>query len=250
VTTLARFQTYDDVVAGLATLESRFQQANDRRCVFASLYGVVSSALRDRVRAGAFADTEWVHRYGVAFANLYLDALEHDEAGRSSAVPSAWRLCFAAARRSDGLVLQDMLLGVNAHINHDLPFALRQVSIDPDRDRRYQDHAAVNAVLASVVEKATTRLAELYAPGLATMDECAGQLDEWLSLFSIEVARDSAWESAVALANARTDLERGLAASLIGSRAALMARLLLAPTLNPAAVSACRRLEQGLRWPF
>jgi hypothetical protein len=145
-------------------------------------------------------------------------------------------------------VLQDMLLGVNAHVNHDLPLALDRVSIDPDRSGRRQDHDAVNAVLGEVTDRATQRLAGLYAPGLMTLDECAGQLDELLSQFSLQTARDSAWESALALANARAPIERDLTARLVATRAAVLARLLLAPSSNAMFMSVCRRLEQGPQW--
>jgi hypothetical protein len=239
------YRTLDEVVEGLASWERRFRERGDRRAVFATLYGIVSAEMRSRVAQGAFSDPEWVHRYAVAFANLYRDALEHDEHGRTTVVPKAWRLCFDAARTGTGLVLQDLLLGVNAHVNNDLPVALSNVSIEPDRAARYRDHTAVNAVLGAVTERATQRIAALYAPGVSMLDDCAGQLDELLSLFSLDIARESAWESAVSLANARSALERRLAATLIGSRAAVMARLLLAPTAHPRVLDACRRLEQG-----
>ena len=216
--------------------------------MFLTLYGIVSSEMRDRVNQRAFADPEWVHRYAVAFANLYLHALEEYDAGRLGNVPKAWRLCFDAAKAGKGLVLQDMLLGVNAHVNSDLPFALSAVSIDPDRELRYRDHSAVNEVLGSVTERATAKLAALYAPGLTHMDDCAGELDEMASSFSLQVARDSAWESAVALANARNGAERALVSKLIGSRATVLARLLLAPSLSPATLAACARLERDSTW--
>jgi hypothetical protein len=69
-----------------------------------------------------------------------------------------------------------------------------------------------------------------------------------ISLFSLHVARDSAWESAVALANARSVFERELAAKLISSRAAVLARLLLASSRNPLFTAACRRAEEGSTW--
>jgi hypothetical protein len=242
------YRTLDDVVDAFATLELRYRQLGDRRAIFLTLYGVVSAEMRDRVRARAFADNEWVHRYAVAFANLYRTALEDYDAGRLEAVPRSWRLCFDTARASTGLVLQDMLLGVNAHVNNDLPLALSSISIDPDRDARYRDHAAVNAVLGAVTERATTRLAALYAPGFTSMDECAGHIDEVLSLFSLQVARESAWEGAVSLTNARSTIERALVARLIASRAAVMSRLLLAPSLSPTVMTVCRKLEAGPGW--
>ena len=242
------YRTLDDVVAGLGAWESRFRVEQDRRAIFLSLYGIVSAEMRDRVARRVFDDNDWVHRYALAFANLYREALEAYDEQRSADVPKAWQLCFDAARAGRGLVLQDMFLGVNAHVNNDLPLALASISIDPDRPGRYRDHTAVNAALASVVERATQRLAELYAPGLTAMDEGAGQLDEMLSLISLDVARESAWESAVALANARHPLERRLTSTLISARAATLARLLLAPSCSPSLVTACRRLESGPQW--
>jgi len=244
----APYRTLDEVVAGLGRLEAELRDRQDRRCMFLTLYRVVSSEMRRQVAAGAFDDPEWVHRYAVAFANLYREAFEAYEAGQRGRVPRAWLLCFDAATSRRTLVLQDVFLGVNAHVNHDLAYALFGVSIDPDRARRYRDHAAVNRVLGSVTERATMQLASLYAPGLTGLDHCAGELDEMISLFSLEVARESAWESALGLANARGEIERGVVMKLIGSRAAVMSRLLLAPSLSPTALGVCSRLEQGTPW--
>ena len=115
--------------------------------------------MRTRVARRAFEDNAWVERYMVTFANLYREALASYEARDLERVPKAWRLCFDAAVAGTGLVLQDMLLGVNAHVNHDLPLALSAISIEPDRAQRYRDHSSVNAVLGTVAERATERLA-------------------------------------------------------------------------------------------
>ena len=242
------YRTLDEVVNGFGDWEQRFRHAGDRRAIFLTLYGIVSSEMRVRVAAGAFADNAWVHRYAVAFANMYRQALDDYEAGRLAAVPKAWRLCFDSARSGAGVVLQDMLLGINAHVNNDLAQALNTVGIGPDRASRYADHVRVNDVLGGVTERATNRLAALYAPGFTSLDECAGHLDEILSAFSLQVARENAWEGAVALANARDAFERRLAGGMVSARAAVMAKLLLAPSLDPVAMAACRRLEAGPEW--
>jgi hypothetical protein len=248
VTVAGAYQTLDDVISGLANLEARFKQQGDRRAIFATLYGVISTAARENVGQHLFEDNEWVGRYAVTFANFYRLALERYEAGQMSDVPKAWRLCFDFAREGDGLVLQDLLLGVNAHVNNDLPLALNAVSIDPDRASRHRDHTAVNRVFGRVLELAAEAVATLYAPGLETADDFGGQLDELASLFSIEVARESAWEAAVALANARSEAERRLTTTLVSARAAVVARLLRAPSLSPTFIAACRGLEQQPNW--
>ena len=205
----APFRTLDDVVNGLSALESDLRDRQDRRCMFLTLYRVVSSEMRSQVEAGAFDDPEWVHRYAVAFANLYREAFDAYDAGQRGRVPKAWLLCFDAAAAGRTLVLQNVFLGVNAHVNHDLAYALFGVSIDPDRARRYRDHSAVNRVLGSVTERATTQLASLYAPGLTALDDCAGELDEMLSMFSLEDrARERVGIGAGAGQRARRDRAR------------------------------------------
>ena len=69
-----------------------------------------------------------MERWAVAFAALYLDALEASLHGRD--VPGPWAAAFAA----DGTVapLRHVLLGMNAHINYDLPQALLAVISDAE----------------------------------------------------------------------------------------------------------------------
>jgi len=242
------YRSLDDIVDGLTALEARYRAAGDRRAIFATLYLLVSTEMRARVERGLFEDNAWVRRYAVAFANLYREAIVAYDAGNQARVPKAWRLCFDLNRAGTGLVLTDMLLGVNAHVNHDLPHALNGISIEPDREQRYRDHCAVNAVLAAVTETATQRISALYAPGIGGLDTLAHNIDEMLSAFSLDVARESAWESAVSLANARAAGERDRVMTLIGIRAAAVARLLRAPSLDPVFIAACRRVEAGGRW--
>jgi hypothetical protein len=237
--------TIEAVVSRLETIESSCLARGDRRSIFATLYGIVTREIRDRTAAGAFHDNAWVRAYAVGFANLYFRAYDGAEEGRAADVPRAWRLCFDAAASGRTIVLQDLLLGVNAHINNDLPFAIASVRIDPDREARHRDHLAVNQVLSGVTERATERLAALYAPGLRTLDAAAGQLDELAGQFAIEVARDSAWEGAVSLTNARDAGERELVATMIGARAAVLARLIRSVSLSPAVIEVCRKVEAG-----
>lgn len=242
------YRTLDDVVESFTRQEALWRAQQDRRCIFLTLYGTVSVEMRARVAQRAFADAEWVHRYAVAFANIYREVVLAYDAGRLDEVPKAWQLCFDAARSGSTLVLQDVLLGVNAHVNQDLPYALTAISIDPDRAARYADHVAVNEVLRSMADPAVARISALYAPGLTDMADVAGDLDAVASQFAMEVARESAWESAVSLANARSLVERALVSRFVASRAAVMARLLLAPSRSPRVRQACERAEQGSAW--
>jgi hypothetical protein len=239
-------RTLDDVVNALTALEARHAERRDRRAVFATVYSLMSQEMTRRIERGRFRDNEWVRRYTISFANLYWAA--HDDFDSGRAVPRAWTIAFETARSGDALVTQDLLLGINAHINHDLALALDEVSIEPDRSARLADHSAVNEVLVALTDEVGRRISDLYARGLAGVDACAGTLDEAVSNFSLAVARAGAWESAVALANARADIERRAIRRMLDVRSAAMARLILAPNLSPVLLGKCRVVEQSAWW--
>jgi hypothetical protein len=243
---LAPFTTLDDVVEGLGSLEASYLGRRDRRAIFLTVYGLMSREMKRRIAEKQFDDNDWVTRYTVCFANYYRDALDGYE--RRQRIPKSWQIAFAATQEPTGLVLQDVLLGINAHINHDLALALTDVSIDPNRDARHRDHARVNAVLRSLTDAVAERVSALYAAGLAGVDACAGMLDEEVTNFSFEIARENAWESAVALANARLAIERTAVRRLLDLRAAAMARLIRLPNRKPELLAACRKIEDGAWW--
>ncbi len=79
-------------------------------------------AVHDDLKGGGFLDAAWAERWDVAFADLYLDALEEWNRGERPAEP--WAVAFEAT--GDGRVppLRHVLLAMNAHVNYDLPQSL------------------------------------------------------------------------------------------------------------------------------
>jgi hypothetical protein len=179
------FESVADAHERLTTLESTFRERGDRRGAFLCVYARVTEAVGAAIDAGEFADPEWVTDYLVTFADLYREALLAYETGDLVALPDPWQVAFETAARGDALVVQDVVLGINAHVNYDLALALQRVGVGPDRRARYADHCAVNAVLRSLVDEVQDRIAEFYAPGVTDLDESFGRLDEALSMFSL-----------------------------------------------------------------
>jgi hypothetical protein len=241
----AEYTSIAAVVAGLEGVEAYCHPRRDRRGVFATAYLQITRALESEIVAGGFADPAWVTRYLVSFGNLYRAALLAWELGEASAVPRAWKLAFEAAREGSGLVLQHLVLGINAHINHDLALTLDGVGIDPERERKYADHVRVNEVLEATTERLKSQVSTMYAPLLLRLDRLAGHLDDDLTGFSVPRARDHAWGFAVALAGARTDRERALLVRALDEQAAVMARLILSPaTRHPLLLRMVRVAER------
>jgi len=123
-----------------------------------------TQAVGDAVDTGRFGDPEWVERWDVAFADLYLRAHDAFMTGESSAVPRPWRLAFTAP--DDLPALRHVLLGINAHVNYDLPQAMLSVISPADFDdaglieSRRRDHERIDEVLAGRVKDEDVRLGD------------------------------------------------------------------------------------------
>ena len=111
---------------------------------FALLYLRTTEGMRDANNEGEFSDPEfWDTEVIPTFANYYLDAYAAWKRGDLGAVDPAWRIAFRA--RPDRLNCTQLLyLGINAHVNNDLAFMIR----DMGARYTYPDHKHVDDVLA------------------------------------------------------------------------------------------------------
>lgn len=246
------YASLDEVVEGLKAIEQAWSAPLDRRVIFATVYRMMSEAMRARIAQRKFEDNAWVTRYTIAFANLYREALRDYERGAITAVPKAWQLSFGESKAGRALVVQDLLLGVSAHINHDLALALHAVGIKTDRAKRRRDHEAVNQVLASITDEVQEKVAAMYARGLAAVDRWSGRFDEEVAGFGIRAARESAWSFAVALTTVRFEIERLLIRNVLERTSALVGRGILLLSANPGLAAKLRAVEQGggVTWPL
>jgi hypothetical protein len=142
----------------LAPLEA----SGDPARYFLATYLRTTRAVADELARGGFRDREWVERWDVAFAGLYLDAVEDAQAGRRP--PEPWAVAFGARDRDDLPPLRHVLLGMNAHINFDLAQSLLAVISEPEFDdpellaARRADHEHIDQVLVARVGAEDTEL--------------------------------------------------------------------------------------------
>src|SRR5260370_38615385 len=85
----------DDVIERMTALAEELRRDGDARLAFHATYLRTTQAVAEALRAGAFEDAGWVDRWDVAFARLYLDAL--DAGRRSHPVPEPRAVAFGAA---------------------------------------------------------------------------------------------------------------------------------------------------------
>ena len=155
------------VLARMDRLVEPMHRRGDHLRFFLDTYRRTTLAVGQRIEDAGFEDPTWVDAWDVAFAELYLQALAAYQADPSSA-PRPWRAAFGA---EPGLhPLQHVLLGINAHVNYDLPQALLAVISVADFERplvmarRRRDHERIDHVLASRVAAEDAELAAAQAP--------------------------------------------------------------------------------------
>lgn len=190
-------RTIDEVVEHLDGLISHARRAECRLGYFAALYRNVTLKVREGILTGSFEDGERMERLDVTFANRYLDALEHYRRGEQTS--KCWRTSFRAAESWHPIVLQHLLLGINAHINLDLGIAAAQTSPGAQLAGLREDFDGINDVLRATLDDVQDRLA-LVSSWMTALDRVGGRTDEAVMNFSVERAREAAWRVAQRLA--------------------------------------------------
>lgn len=228
------YQSVPEVINNFQWLENYFFVRDDLRGVFTTAYLHITQSIGAAIEEDLFEDSLWSQNYLICFANLYREAILNYEENNLDLVAKSWRQAFDLANQKEGFVLQHLLLGINAHINHDLALALNHVKIDPNRDQKYKDHTDINIILEKATEGLKQTVADKYAPILHRLDQSFGTLDDEITNFSIPKAREHAWSMAIALTSAQTNLERRILQKSLDEQAAVLARLILAsPTRHP-----------------
>jgi Family of unknown function (DUF5995) len=182
--------TYDGTVAALEAIVDRAAADGDRNGYFPAMYLAVTRTVRARAEAGRFADAVRMERFVSAFAARYLAAHRAWSAGGECS--ESWRLAFEAGRRRRPIVLQHLLLGMNAHINLDLGVSAAEVGEGGPLEAVRADFDAINDVLGELVDGSQAVLGEV-SPWLALVDRVGGSGDETLIRFSLRAARRQAW---------------------------------------------------------
>lgn len=185
----------DEVIQLMEKLDSALA-ANDGLRWFNLLYLKVTQHVRDNPPQGGWQDPVWLTRLDVIFANLYFAALADFLAGKP--IPSSWEALFEARERAGTDRIQFALAGMNAHINHDLSFALLRIDDDMHKGfdqnaPEHQDYEHVNGLLEAVLPLALQFLATGILGQIAQDTDKIGKM---LAIWNIRVARDLAWEFA------------------------------------------------------
>jgi hypothetical protein len=163
-------------------------EANDAAGYFPALYVRVTSDIATRIHDQQFEDGDRMERLVDAFAGYYIRA-RHAEIP----VPKCWQATWDVAADPSLVIAQHLLLGANAHVNHDLAQAIVEIAphyggLDALRD----DFDIVNDILAATFVTVIRDLDHVsrWASEAAMLG--GGRLFN----FSMRAARSQAWGTA------------------------------------------------------
>jgi hypothetical protein len=224
-------------------MTKRFKPLSDscsHNALFSLLYLRVTNHVGEAVRTpGRFDDPGFISHEDAVFASYYFNAFDAYKNGNLVATPGAWKIAFDAARDHSVQGIGNLLLGMNAHINRDLPFVLYSIGLTaPDGSSRKPDHDEINKVLYEAYDPAIAEGARRFDDSLT---QYTGENASDSGIQSVIAWREEAWRNAERLAAASSDAERAAIGQQIEAAATLEAQLLKAAySYGPGQTSAQR----------
>jgi hypothetical protein len=183
--------------------------------------------VRAGIRSGSFVDGARMERLVTTFANRYLAAVDATSAAQGGGPAWVWKVAFDAGARQHTMILQHVLVGMNAHINFDLPLAVIAAASGGKIADLEDDFLAINRILADLLDP-VQRVIDGFSPLLNILDRVGGRNDEELVTFSIKTAREEAWHEATRLA-AEPAEQRERSILSLDRRVTLLAQRIIVP---------------------
>ena len=190
-----------EIVAVVDVLHDLIADARARRHrygFFAAMYRQTTLAVGREVDAGRFDDDARMARFIGMFAGRYIDAERTWQAGQPPT--RSWQAAFRATERPDALILQHILLGMNAHINLDLAVVAATLCPGDSIFQLKGDFGRINDILHGLMQPIQDCVGR-FSPMLHLLWDIPGDADDAVLNFSIRVARHDAWQQAVTLAH-------------------------------------------------
>lgn len=227
----------DEAVPALKKALDWYHENNDYRAVFLRAYYIITLNVHSAVhgygewKKGIFFDPAWIASLAGKFSSLYFQSLSTFQ--RSPESELAWKVAHRMAEDRSSTVVQDLLLGLNAHINYDLAYGifmnLKEHGDDKNHlllPRRKFDHDQVNEILLRSIPEITTTLARDYGGAIRFLDLALDRLDDLLAGTGLRYYRERVWWDAVSYLTTADEQELSLVHEKLNRESASLANLI------------------------
>jgi hypothetical protein len=229
--------TIEEAIPCMQVALRYFHERDDYRAVFLRAYYIITLNVHAAIhRRGdytspIFFDADWVRTQAGYFASLYFRSLTTFD--REPESERAWKVAHRMAQDKSSTVLQDLLLGLNAHINYDLAYGtflnLRHHGDDAGHlllPRRKFDHDQVNNILVRSIPQVAETLTRDYGGGISLLRKTLRGLDIVLSSTGLKHYRERVWWSAVSYLTTTDEEEVDLVHQKLNWESAQVAKLI------------------------
>jgi len=200
----------DAVIRKMDQHLEQFARERDPRERFLLMYRTFKNQLRRNVRCGRFLDAEWSEAICCRMAETYFEALEHYRSDDGQC-PECWERSFNLSLDNDTNLLQDALLGMNAHINYDLTIStfdtllrfndlqagsspgVTDRSLNRHLKRRYYDYLMINQIAWESIPLIQDVLTERFSRLLGVINRLSFRVSRYFMEKVIMDYRDRAW---------------------------------------------------------
>ncbi len=187
-------------------LRSVALDAADASGYFAAMYARVTDRVQTAIDDGRFGDGEQMARFARTFVDWYLGPLRG-----TRPLPGCWKAAEDVAGNLRLVIAQHLLLGINAHVNHDLPQVVVELADNGfTLDELRPGFEAINTLLAQTQPDILGDLGRVCGWTHIATIVGGGRLFN----FSLDRARDQAWSTAVRLHPLDADARQGQVAEL------------------------------------
>jgi hypothetical protein len=191
-----------ELVRKLGALQAAYEAARDSRCVFTYCYKIMTTRLDSALDTFPFDEPSRVVDLAERFAERYfaaMDAFDHGDLR-----PGAWQTVLEAVQAPMSSVIEDLIFPITAHIVHDLPIALQELSVtSPALRPQLHDFDLVNDIMGRAIDSVRDDVTRRYSPALRWVDRIERRYDQIATDYGIRMSRALAWYNAERLQDPR-----------------------------------------------
>lgn len=178
----------------------------NHRAIFATTYRVLTQQALKALEENPnlFQWPRFFYFEDALFANVYIGNGKAFDHGKR--IPPAWKIAFDTAARDDTFASQDLLLGINAHVQNDMPFVIAALGTKTKNGTlRKSDHDIFNHVLTGAYQAVIDELRARYDPSLDLTNSSLTPADDEAGLILVSEWREDVWTNANKLIAAAGD---------------------------------------------
>lgn len=203
---MQQIKNIDGVIEILGNIIRETEDNNDTAGYFAALYRKVTIKVKEGIINNQFEDGPRMEQLDIIFASRYINAYYAWK--KNEPVTIFWKKAFSISTIYWPIVLEHLLMGMNAHINLDLGIAAAEVCKNKNIYGLQNDFNKINNILSALVMEVQNNLGEIW-PRLKWILKRTGKVDDFMTDFSMQLSRDGAWKFAVRLwGMAEWDMEK------------------------------------------